>query len=118
MTRTRKAILAARLRLAGAAFLMTTALRLPVWAQPILLGQPAPPSVPPAPLPPPTAPVQPPAPMVTYAWMAGHWAQHGSGYEWAPPDTVGRLVVGRIWVPEGWVWRDGQYVWAPAHWGN
>ena len=62
--------------------------------------------------------VPPPAPMVTYAWLAGHWAPQGSGFVWVPPDTVGRLVVGRTWVPEGWVWRGGQYVWVPAHWEN
>jgi len=60
----------------------------------------------------------PPAPMVTYAWLPGHWAPQGSGFVWVPPDTVGRLVVGRTWVPEGWVWRGGQYVWVPAHWEN
>jgi len=60
----------------------------------------------------------PPAPMVTYAWLAGHWAPQGSGFVWVPPNTVGRLVVGRTWVPEGWVWRGGQYVWMPAHWEN
>lgn len=46
---------------------------------------------------------------VTYAWIAGHWAPRGSGFEWVPPDPVGRLVVERTWVPEGWVWRSSHY---------
>lgn len=83
-------------------------------------------AVPPPPITPYTAPVvvqsgvsdptlYPAVPTTTYALLPGRWELHGATYRWIPPDTVPRRVVARSSVPGRYVWRDGVYVWFPAH---
>jgi hypothetical protein len=85
---------------------------------PIILVPPpneTPPSIPP----PAAVPVPPVAlpPTVTYALLPGHWQLEGAHYVWIPPETIPRLVQARPLVPGRNVWRDGRWVWVPAHYG-
>lgn len=59
--------------------------------------------------------VHPAAPTTTYALLPGRWELHGATYHWVPPDTVPRRVAVRSSVPGRYVWRNGAYVWFPAH---
>ena len=70
----------------------------------------------PQPLPPPVE-VQ-PQPVITRALLAGHWTLHGARYAWTPPETRLRTVRSAGVVPGTYVWRDGAYVWVPAHYEN
>jgi hypothetical protein len=69
------------------------------------------------PSPPPVAPRQsvPVQPIVTYALLPGHWQVHGAQYVWVPPETVLRPVAYWRYVQGRYVWRDGEWVWVPAH---
>ena len=59
-------------------------------------------------------PGQPPA---TKALLPGRWELHGAKYVWVPPDTDLRRVDERPWQQGRYVWRDGVWVWMPAHYG-
>ncbi|MBN9560457.1 MAG: YXWGXW repeat-containing protein [Alphaproteobacteria bacterium] len=71
--------------------------------------------------PPPLVYIQPPPavaaapPPATYALLPGHWALHGARHVWVPPETTLRRVQSADQVPGRYVWRNGAYVWAPAH---
>ena len=69
------------------------------------------------PSPPPVAPTQPAPdqPSVTYALLPGHWQLQGAQYVWLPPETVPRPVAYWRFVQGRYVWRGGNWVWAPAH---
>jgi hypothetical protein len=69
------------------------------------------------PSPPPAAPTQsvPVQPIVTYALLPGHWQLQGAQYVWVPPETVLRPVAYWRHVQGRYVWRDGEWVWVPAH---
>jgi hypothetical protein len=69
------------------------------------------------PSPPLAAPTQPaPAqPIVTYAVLPGHWQLQGAQYVWVPPGTVPRPVAYWRYIQGRYVWRDGEWVWMPAH---
>jgi hypothetical protein len=73
-------------------------------------------------------PLQPAAPVVvaamppgpqpeTKALLPGRWELHGAKYVWVPPDTDLRRVDERPWQQGRYVWRDGAWVWMPAHYG-
>jgi hypothetical protein len=73
-------------------------------------------------------PLQPAAPVVvaamppgpppeTKALLPGRWELHGAKYVWVPPDTDLRRVDERPWQQGRYVWRDGAWVWVPAHYG-
>jgi hypothetical protein len=59
-----------------------------------------------------SVPVQ---PIVTYALLPGHWQLQGAQYVWVPPETVPRPVAYWRYVQGRYVWRDGEWVWVPAH---
>jgi hypothetical protein len=59
-----------------------------------------------------------PQPVITRALLAGHWTLHGTRYAWTPPETRLRPVQSAGVVPGTYVWRDGAYVWVPAHYEN
>jgi len=54
-------------------------------------------------------------PSVTYALLPGHWQLEGARYVWVPPETALRRVEARPLVEGRYVWRDGEWHWAPAH---
>jgi hypothetical protein len=70
------------------------------------------------------APVRTPAPsapaqaMFTYALMPGHWQLEGARYVRVPPATVPRPVEYRPFIQGRYIWRSGEWVWVPAHWGK
>ena len=67
--------------------------------------------------PPPVAPTQPAPdqPSVTYALLPGHWQLQGAQYVWVPPEIDPRPVAYWRFVQGRYVWRGGEWVWAPAH---
>jgi hypothetical protein len=71
-----------------------------------------------------TAPVRTSAPsapaqaMFTNGLMPGHWQLEGARYLWVPPETVPRPVEYRPFIGGRYVWRGGEWVWVPAHWGK
>jgi hypothetical protein len=69
------------------------------------------------PSPPPVAPTQPAPdqPSVTYALLPGHWQLQGAQYVWVPPEIDPRPVAYWRFVQGRYVWRGGEWVWAPAH---
>jgi hypothetical protein len=69
------------------------------------------------PSPPPVAPTQPAPdqPSVTYALLPGHWQLQGAQYVWVPPEIDPRPVAYWRFVQGRYVWRGGNWVWAPAH---
>ena len=54
-------------------------------------------------------------PIVTYALLPGHWQLQGAQYVWVPPETVPRPVAYWRYVQGRYFWRDGEWVWVPAH---
>jgi hypothetical protein len=75
------------------------------------------PMSPAAPVPSPT-PFAPAQAMFTSALVPGHWQLEGARYVWVPPDTVPRPVEYRLFIQGRYVWRGGEWVWVPAHWGK
>jgi hypothetical protein len=69
------------------------------------------------PSPPPVAPTQPAPdqPSVTYALLPGHWQLQGAQYVWVPPEIDPRPVAYWRFVQGRYVWRGGEWVWAPAN---
>ena len=69
------------------------------------------------PSPPPVAPTQPAPdqPSVTYALLPGHWQLQDAQYVWVPPEIDPRPVAYWRFVQGRYVWRGGNWVWAPAH---
>jgi len=56
-------------------------------------------------------------PPVTKALRPGRWEMRGVTYVWVPPDTELRRVDERAWLEGRNVWKDGAWVWVPAHYG-
>jgi WXXGXW repeat (2 copies) len=63
------------------------------------------------------AAIPPGPPPVTEALLPGRWELRGAKYVWVPPDTDLRRVDERPWQQGRYVWRDGVWVWMPAHYG-
>ena len=61
------------------------------------------------------APAPPPAAPVTRALLPGHWQLSGAKYVWVPPETTPRVVQGRPFFLGENVWKNGQWVFVPAH---
>ena len=92
-------------------------LNLDVQAQPIPLTSPP---IVARPLPPPSpvvaeVPVIVLPPPVTKALSPGHWQLEGARYAWVPPETRLRPVQLRPLVLGENVWKDGKWVYMPAH---
>ena len=56
-------------------------------------------------------------PPVTKALLPGRWELRGAKSVWVPPDTELRSVDERPWLEGRYVWKDGAWVWVPAHYG-
>ncbi len=56
-------------------------------------------------------------PPVTKALLPGRWELRGAKSVWLPPDTELRSVDERPWLQGSYVWKDGAWVWMPAHYG-
>ena len=52
---------------------------------------------------------------MTYALLPGHWQLQGAQYVWVPPEIDPRPVAYWRFVQGRYVWRGGEWVWAPAH---
>ena len=63
----------------------------------------------------PVAALPTPVPVETYRLLPGHWALHGSTYDWVPPETVLRRVEARSVVEGRYGWVDGVWTWIPRH---
>ncbi len=63
------------------------------------------------------AAISPGPPPVTKALLPGRWELRGAKYVWVPPDTDLRRVDERPWQQGRYVWRDGAWIWVPAHYG-
>lgn len=100
------------------AFLMVTALAVPLMAVPgtasaqvylnISVGF-APPPIPWYP--------QPICPGIGYMWTPGYWAYGPYGYYWVPGTWVLAPAVGLFWTPGYWAWDGGYYWWHAGYWG-
>jgi hypothetical protein len=66
------------------------------------------------------APSTPAQAMFTSAVLPGRWQLEGARYVWLPPETVPRPVQYWPLIPGRYVyvWRDGEWVWVPAHYGG
>ena len=63
----------------------------------------------------PVAALPTPVPVETYRLLPGHWALHGSTYDWVPPETVLRRVEARTVVEGRYGWVDDVWTWIPRH---
>ena len=63
--------------------------------------------------------VSPAQPAITRALLPGHWRlRDDARYVWVPPETTLRRVQTSTLTAGTYVWRDGAYVWVPAHFDN
>ena len=70
-------------------------------------------------LPEPVPYISPAQPAITRALLPGHWRlRDDARYVWVPPETTLRRVQTSTLTAGTFVWREGAYVWVPAHFGN
>lgn len=70
-------------------------------------------------VPPPPAPrfeTQPPPPGESAVWDPGHWRWDGHDYAWVPGRYEARPSPQAQWRPDGWIERNGAWVWQSGHW--